>query len=260
MTSPIRGFVGPNGSGKSLAMISETVPVLRSGRPVVSTVPILDPATRRPHDLYTPLTSLAQLLELEHCHVLMDEVTGIASSRSSASMPDVVANWLVQLRRRDVVLFWTSPDWRRADIIIREVSQVVTYCRGMLPERTDGDRLWRPNRFFVWSTYDALAFEDFTAGARTRLKPLSRRFYWRPRHDDQHWYDTLQGVHQLDHVTEGGSCVYCGGRRARPKCECPPARVCVEPARAPEPEVAQPLRRGSYRSSRSWSVGLPSEQ
>ena len=46
---PIMAYVGPNGGGKSLAMVKDTVPSLRAGRRVLSTVRLLDAATGEPH-------------------------------------------------------------------------------------------------------------------------------------------------------------------------------------------------------------------
>ena len=39
---PIHAYVGPNGGGKSLAMVNDTIPSLDAGRPVLSTVRLID--------------------------------------------------------------------------------------------------------------------------------------------------------------------------------------------------------------------------
>jgi len=169
---PIHGYIGPNGGGKTTAAVWDTMPSLMAGRSVLATVRLLDfenprlcddPLCDSPdhathkakHPLWIPWTSWTQLLEVEHCDVIADEVTGVASSRESQSMPSVVANALVQLRRRDVVLRWTAPSWSRADLIIRECSQAATLCSGFLPVAVDdssGDRAWRHRRPFRWLT------------------------------------------------------------------------------------------------------------
>src|SRR3954451_13230809 len=126
----------------------------------------------------------------------MDEVTGVASSRESLSMPAQVANYLVQLRRRDVLLRWTSPNWARADKIMREVTQGVTYCVGYLPKSRaslDG-RMWRDRRLFLWRSYDATAFDEFTAHKREKVRPRTVQAFWRPTSDAQLAYDTLDSV------------------------------------------------------------------
>lgn len=226
---PIHAYVGPNGSGKSLAAVWDTMPSLASGRPVLSTVRLLDwlhpgldaDGLPRAHPLWVPLTEWSQLLEAEHCDVLMDEVTGVASSRESGGMPPAVANLLVQLRRRDVVLRWTAPSWSRADKIIRETSQAVTACLGYWPEsHGDGDRLWRRRRLFRWRTYDTADFEEFTVGQRDRLNPWVNQWFWGPGSPAFSAYDTLDQVLSIGHVLESGRCAHCGGRRTAPACSC----------------------------------------
>jgi hypothetical protein len=240
---PIHAYVGPNGSGKSLAAVWDTMPSLASGRPVLSTVRLLDWANPRPcddigcplpghdddegpqhaaaHPLWVPLTEWSQLLEAEHCDVLMDEVTGVASARESGGMPPAVANLLVQLRRRDVVLRWTAPSWARADKIIRETSQAVTACLGYFPASVGEDgRLWRHRRLFRWRTYDTSAFEEFTVGQRDRLSPWITQWFWGPGSAAFGAYDTLDSVLSIGHVLESGRCAHCGGRRTVPACTC----------------------------------------
>lgn len=285
---PIHAYTGPNGSGKSCAMVWDTLPSLSRGRPVLSTVRLLDWEDPRPcddpscthpehagamldvvgsgdddaaagthrlrvavpdapvithmaaHPLYVPFTDWSQLLEAEHCDVLMDEVTGVASSRESHSMPAPVANKLVQLRRADVVVRWSAPSWTRADKIIRECSQAVTYCQGYLPVEApavegEEDRVWRNRRLFRWLTYDATDFEEFTLGKRQQLAPWVKDWHWGPKSPAFAAYDTYDAVLSIGTVTDSGRCYRCGGRRAVPKCECPPD---VHGAHAGSPHAA----------------------
>lgn len=256
---PIHGYVGPNGGGKSAAMAWDSIPTLLAGRPVLSTVRLLDfqnpracggcdePGHMQPiygpgeldgddeqvigfkihaaaHPLWIPFRHWTQLLDAERCDVLMDEVTGVASSRESQSMPAPVANKLVQLRRADVVVRWSAPSWARADKIIRECSQAVTYAQGYVPKAmTDeaGDRLWRNRRLFKWRTYDAADFEDFTAGKREQLRAMSVDWHWGPGSPAFSTYDTFDAVLTIGTVTDTGRCYRCGGRRRVPQCSCP---------------------------------------
>ena len=52
--------------------------------------------------LWVPFTDWRQFMDWKGGDVLMDEVTGVASSRESHSMPGPVSNLLNQLRPRDV--------------------------------------------------------------------------------------------------------------------------------------------------------------
>lgn len=238
----IRAYVGANGHGKSLAMVNDTIPSLLNGRPVLSNVRLLDFENPRPcddddctsenhdthmaaHPLYVPLVEYAQLLDWRNGDILLDEVTGIASSRESGSLPFQVANLLVQLRRRDVMLSWTAPSWARADKILREVSQLVVFSKGYRPKarKVEGDetRLWRDRRLFWWRSYDATLFEEFTAGKREKVRPLAMQLFHRPGSVAMRSYDTLDDVSALGWALESGLCITCGGRRAVPRCSCP---------------------------------------
>lgn len=175
------------------------------------------------HPLWVPFTDWEQLLEARKCDVLMDEVTGVGSSRESQSMPAPVANKLVQLRRADVVVRWSSPAWARADKIIRETSQAVTFCQGYFPKKSrdsEADRVWSQRRLFRWKTYDAADFEDFTVGKREQLRPLVVDHHWGPGSPSFAAYDTYDAVLSIGTVTDSGRCYRCGGRRRVPECRC----------------------------------------
>lgn len=276
---PIMGYVGPNGGGKSAAMVWDTLPSLEAGRPVLSTVRLLDymqprdctdarceadpesghyvralpdPAVlegmftveddplrrtaltrdlgevvgvhRAAHPLWIPLVDWQQILDVKGADVLLDEVTGVASSRESSSLPAPIANRLVQLRRNDVIVRWSAPAWARADKILRETSQAVTYCRGFLAKADAAEagaaRMWRRRRLFSWKTYDGAAFEDFTAGKREELPALTRDLHWGPGSPAFGLYDTMDAVLTVGTVSDAGTCMRCGGTRRRAECSC----------------------------------------
>lgn len=222
---PIHAYIGANGGGKSLAAVYDSLPTLAAGRFVVSTVRILDPETGAPHPLWIPLDSYRMMLDAERCDLILDEVTGVASSRESMGMPPAIANRLVQLRRQDVALRWTAPAWARSDRIIRECSQAVTLCMGFRGEQiadADGDRMWSSKRLFFWRTYEASQFDEWTTYRKERIKPVARQLFRRPGSIAERSYDTFDAVLSLGAVTEGGSCMECGGSRPRPKCTCAP--------------------------------------
>jgi hypothetical protein len=236
--APIRAFVGPNGGGKTLAAVTLVVePALRAGRRVVATCPIKHPRA-------SLLESWRDLPDLHDCVLLLDEVTSQLPSRQSMSAPSQLVRMVNQLRKVDVDLAWTAPNWSRADVALREVTQSVTVCRGQLPDRwlrvperppwwrLSGERLregdkplrgsarWPSNRLFRWLTYNAVGFDEFTYRAVKDVKPLAREWYWRPWHVDQYLYETLAAVELLDHLDDVGVCLACGGSRSRPKCRC----------------------------------------
>jgi len=179
-------------------MVNDILPSLRAGRTVLSTVRLIGP-DGGDHPCYVPFTDFRQLLELEHADVLMDEIVGIANSRER-SLPGPVQNTLVQLRRRDLTLSWSAPSWARSDKIIREVTQLVTECRGYFPGRApapvdgSGVRLWAPKRVFRFRSYDTIDFEEFTAGKRDKLEPVTGQWFKGPGSDAFGAYDTLDSV------------------------------------------------------------------
>lgn len=249
---PITAYVGPNGGGKTLAMVVDTLPTLAGEvwvcdnpkhahtqrgettgvRRVLSTVPFFDPDEswdgdrweRPTHALYDPFTSFDQLLTAEHCDVIMDEVVNVASSREAARLDVRLQGILVQLRKRDVVLRWSAPNWARADKIIREVTQLVVECRGFYSDRrgvggTVGLAMWAPKRVFKFSCFKMTEFEEWSAGKRDKLEP-----------ENSHWfrgvgsrafasYDTLAAVEVVEQLTPDGVCPHCGLPQRREYCK-----------------------------------------
>jgi len=229
---PIHGYTGSNGGGKTMAAVYDSLPTLAAGRPIVSTCRILDPVTGEPHPLWVPLDDFRLVLELGFCDVILDEVTGVASSRDSAGMPSAVLNHLMQLRKADVTVRWTTPNWRRADVGIREVTQGLTTCIGLMPttvtEVTDDGlvRRWRPRRMFSWKTYDAQSFDEWSAAKEKssskahRLRPTARQVFWGPGAIVRDCYDTYEHALTLGVVSDRGLCMDCGAARPAKRCQC----------------------------------------
>ena len=257
--APIIAYVGPGGSGKSLLMVHDTLPTLagqvwkcenldhrhmsagyvdpitgqigpktRGLRRVLSTVRLLDADTGEEHRLYERLTDWAQVLYAEHCDLLFDETTGIANARDSAGLPVQVQAILSKLRKVDVVLRLTAPAFARMDKVIREVTQAVVLCKGMMGKRAEG-ALWRQNRLFWAKTYDARDLEDFTAQKANAVSPQAAASAPRPQTTSLMWgvgsrafasYDTLGAVSRVGEVLDSGRCAHCGGRREVPRCTC----------------------------------------
>ncbi|MCC7078685.1 MAG: hypothetical protein IT198_16330 [Acidimicrobiia bacterium] len=273
MTAPITAYVGLNGHGKTLAMVVDLVRLAEAtDRAIVSNFPIYTgDGTRRRHPLWEPLATWRQIPDLHDSVLLLDEITACIPSRQSMSLPAGLARTLNQLRKVNVTLGWTAPSWARADVILREVTQVVVHCRGLVPGRwiqgLDGERHravpgWAPRRVFWWREYDAYEFEDFTRHVRERLRPRRHRLYVRPWHRDHLMYETGAEVHLLDHLDDVGVCVVCGGSRRRARCTCVPATS--EPASdvggaGPRPKAgeAPPRRTPSRGRGRHDAPSIP---
>jgi len=254
------GYVGPNGSGKSLLMVHDTIPSLRAGRTVLSTVHLLDYALDDPHGshrhlghncnvsahhpAFVALDRMARLMAVSSADVLLDEITGVASSRESMGLPPAVANLLVQLRRRDVVVRWTAPSWERADKILREVSQAVTITQRLGKRKVTsetGQLMWQQARMIRARTFDPLDLAVLDSAVDSRRK--SARPFVKDRLrvaslEAGRAYDSLYPVEQPAMTTDSGSCLNCGGSRPRVKCSCEdhsgrpdPPRVSSSPRR-----------------------------
>jgi hypothetical protein len=242
---PIHAYLGTgNGSGKSLMMVYDTLPSLDNGRSVLSTVRLLDyrnprqcddptctfpghPNHMAAHPLYIPFKDYQQLLDARDCDILMDEVTGIASSREFASMPVEIANFLVQLRRRNVSLRWSSTNWARSDVIIREVTQAATLMTPHLAKTRKSKAgeppiLWKDRFVFVARTFDAALLDDFDARAADmgQMKSMITQVYLRNGGYAMNAYDTLDPVLSLSSHNTAGMCMTCNGKKTIPKCNC----------------------------------------
>lgn len=238
-----------------------------AGRPVCANLALFPERLGFPAELYVPLESWKQIPDLRGVTLVLDEISSVLPSRQAMSVPPQLVRILNQLRKGDVDLAWTAPNWSRCDVLLREVTQAVTVCRGSFPDRwqrvaagparwnrpkatDDGDRPmrhvkgWPPNRFFSWTTYDAMEFDEFSYSAVKQIRPKLRVRYWRPRHGTDLAYNTLEAVNLLDHLDDVGLCVNCGGTRSRPRCKCdsPSTRAAGRNAAggAPDATAAEP--------------------
>jgi hypothetical protein len=251
----ITAIIGSNGDGKTLcATALHAIPSLNANRPVVANYTIY-------HPLASKLDSWRDIKDLEHCTLILDEISSAFPSRESMHLPPDLVRLAHQLRKPDVDLVWTAVNWSRADVVLREATNNVTVCRGYLNDKWQRENTipppWKPNaprkrdtnnkplkrtetwvtnRYFRYLTYDARSFDEYTIHAVTKLKPQQRAHYWRPWHDAHRLYDTMEQVPLLDNLDTTGPCPNCGGARRRPQCKCPFELAPRENAGTPELE------------------------
>ena len=243
---PIHFYSGKNGHFKSGCMVFDTLPDLDAGKPVLSTVRLLDYRNLRPcedefcddpfghekghmaaHPAYVPFTDWPQLLDWTGGPILMDEITGVADSNEAASIPAAVANKLAQLRRADVTVRITGLNFIRANKRIREAVTAITRCSASWPVLSvseDGsERVWKQNRWASMRTYDAqtLPLDDHTEKAYEKAQLLASAHHWIPKSPAIRAYDTYSPVLMVGHVTEHGRCARCGDNRRVQECQCP---------------------------------------
>ena len=222
---PIHAYIGANGHGKSLAMMHDTYLSILSGRRILSTVRVIDPRTGDTYEHYERLQTLDQLVTARDCDVLLDEIVGALPSMPGQSLPVEMQLLLNQMRRRNIAMRWTAPSWMRCNVVLREVTQAVTVCRGYFPKyehNTDDERVWGANRLFRWTTYDAYEFTDWSDTKEGTLKGKANAWAWRGKKMmAQYCYDTFDAVDNID--SGEGFCFSCGGMRPklqRPACTC----------------------------------------
>ena len=237
----IVAIVGSNGGGKTLCMMVLTAPTragiwwecdnpdhlhtqegVTSGfRRMLSTTPILD-GNGGLHPLYDAFTDYQQLVALEHADVYMDEANSVASSRASSSMDRRVEVKLQQLRKSDVFLYLTAPDFSRIDIAIRQVTKLVIECRGYAPAPDNGSAgqlLWKPRRLFKFSMFDAVEFDKWNLNSNDKPAPINTLWFKGPGSDAFRAYDTLASVNVIASMTPQDTCTVCEGRITRHICK-----------------------------------------
>lgn len=241
----VTAYVGRNGSGKTLMALNDVLPILEGVkwncdnpthwhtmlgitegyRNVLTTVAIKNPATGEPHKLAVPYHDHALLTVSEHSHLLLDEMTAIFPARGYGGLPNEVAIKLNQPRKPDLKIFWTAPNWNRADVILREVTeQVVTsrrFGRKLIPGRE------RPT--FSWFIVRSFSGDDWknwvNNNMKLKIKPETYELYH--RRDDlkkgylaQDYYDSFSDAWTPVSDAGSGTCVQCGGSKASKKCSC----------------------------------------
>lgn len=204
---PVAGFTGINGAGKTLLAVESAIADLARGRTVYSTVPI-----KSPHGESQPVESLRQLLTIRNSTILLDEVAVIFSSRASQSLPSEVVACLQTLRHTGNTVRWTAPDWMRAEILLRGVTQALLNVVPLARVTSKDDPWPRPRMIMAGLLDTSQGKIDATP---TRV--LRRRFV-RPR-GLVAWgsYDTHADTPLLGRHLQGGRCPDCGGTRDIPK-------------------------------------------
>ena len=205
--APIAGFTGVNGAGKTLLAVQSAISDMAHGRVVYSTVPI-----RSRWGDSRPIRSLRELLTLEDCTILLDEVSVIFSSRSSQSLPAEIVALLQTLRHKRITVRWSAPAWMRCDNLLREVTQALVNVVPLARKKGPGV-LWPAPRIVLAGVLD-------TSSGKTDAMPtrvLRRGFFIPSRTEAWGAFDTLADTPLLGRHLQGGRCVDCGGSIDTPK-------------------------------------------
>lgn len=142
----IYGFTGLNGSGKTMRAVSLVLEMAERfpDRDVLSSLPLDTPG-------YVELSDWQQIVDRFYYDpetgdwevkapfiLLLDEVVGLADSRSTMRLPAHVLLLLCMFRHVDVIVVWTTIAFSFVDVRLRMVTQVVYDCEGAAGRRVEG--------------------------------------------------------------------------------------------------------------------------
>jgi len=122
-------FVGAMGSGKTLSMIALAYTKHLEGKKILTNMSGLT----FPHEVIDKKKILAYTKEnttLSNCVLLLDEVHTLIDSRRAVSGSNLVWSYMIlQSRKRNVDIYWTSQDFGQADIRLRRQTDITISCR-----------------------------------------------------------------------------------------------------------------------------------
>ena len=192
----IVAVTGANGAGKTAWAVRELRFRISRGYTVYANFPIKGAKL---------VTSWAHLIEIENAYVLLDEIVAVASSRDYSAMPTDAVLAMQTLRHRDVGLYWTAPNFGRADKIIREVTQRWVNLSPLIswPER---GKIWPNTRLSLVSK--GIPVTDGSDGQRLAHATYS---LFRPKTVSND-YDTLASIEGFSADPFPSRCRDCGAR------------------------------------------------
>jgi len=165
----ITGVVGKNGAGKTAWAVAQARKIAaKKGMTVHANVS---------GDGIIPVRSFDDLLTLRDAVIILDEILAVAGSRESATLPAEVQLWLTTLRHSNNALLWTSPDYDRADVILRGVTREAVQVIPFIATIPNRNSVWPITRFsWVVRRGGGLAPGGFPSVSVFRLSPLFGTF------------------------------------------------------------------------------------
>jgi len=121
----ITGFVGPRGNGKTLLMVVRLLRRYRNGYKLFTNFGI-----RVKHEKLDAKRLAAMGTDLRNCAIGVDEIHVLLDSRNSMKERNrILTYFILQTRKRNVVLFYTTQDEGQVDIRLRRNTDYWVYCR-----------------------------------------------------------------------------------------------------------------------------------
>jgi len=123
----IFGFIGTVGSGKTLSMTVEAFKYYNKGMKIFSNYGLSFPHEKLTKKRFDTL--IEEKEQLQNCVILLDEIHIWLDSRSSMSKKNkTVTYFLLQTRKRNVRLLFTTQHFHQIDKRLRDTTDVICYC------------------------------------------------------------------------------------------------------------------------------------
>lgn len=124
----IIGFIGNMGSGKTLSLVKEAYALYRKGYTIFSNINL-----SFPHEEYNIQDLLAyaenqktfykSVFILDEAHIFLDARTSISKINRALSY------WLLMSRKADIILLYTTQQFRNVDIRLRKNTDIIVECK-----------------------------------------------------------------------------------------------------------------------------------
>lgn len=123
----IIGFIGKRGSGKTLSMTKEAYLYYRQGYTIYANIKL-----NFPYEKYT-LEDIASYangeVQFKKVFFIIDEAHVFIDSRRSGSKKNLaISYFILQTRKRDVKLAFTTQYWHQVDKRLRDATEIIVEC------------------------------------------------------------------------------------------------------------------------------------
>ena len=130
----IRIYIGLLGSGKTLSMVKDMYNDNKNGRKIVSNLILKFTKNQISQDFFEKFASGKKeelfnvTLGLDELHIFLD------SRRSTSKRNTYLSYFILQTRKRDVVLRGTSQFFNQIDLRLRNITDYLTQCEALIKQ------------------------------------------------------------------------------------------------------------------------------
>jgi len=145
----IIGYVGPRGHGKTLLMTARLFRRFNKGYRILTNYKV---AFKHEQLDAAKLVEMGE--DLHHCAIGADEFHILLDSRNSMSKRNkMITYFILQTRKRHVVLMFTTQDEGQVDVRLRKNVDYWVYCK-RLTKIVNGKKI--KTHFFLYTVFDGL--------------------------------------------------------------------------------------------------------